>query len=59
MKWYKLNALAIHVMIFGILLEIILQAHYIWAIFSIGCLLQVLAEKKRLKRARKNRRTYQ
>ena len=59
MKWYKLNAIAIHVMLVGIVLEIILKAHWAWVVFSVGCTIQVLAEKKRLKRNRKHRRTYQ
>jgi len=55
MKWYKLNALAIHVMIAGIALEIILKAHWAWVLFSVGCTIQVMAEKSRLKQLRKRR----
>jgi len=59
MKWYKLNALAIHIMIAGIVLEIILRAHWAWVVFSVGCTIQVLAEKKRLKLNRNKRRIYE
>lgn len=56
MKWWKLQAIAIYVMIAGIVMESILRANIIWSVFSFGCLLAFLSEKLRSKQVKNKRR---